>query len=234
MNTVHTNAGKSRDSSYTWGAVAIALLVFAGFARTYYLKELLGTPSLPLLLHVHGLVMMLWFSVFLVQVRLVAAHRTDLHRRLGLVGALLALLVVAVGMTTIVIRDRLHFKPGQSLAFLAFQLSTFVVFAALIVGTLLYRRRSDFHKRLMLHASVSLLLPAIVRLPLWFLKGNSLIAFGLLGLCVLVPVAIDSIRNRRLHPAFGWGALLVVASQPLSFMLGSTHVWKRFAFWLLT
>lgn len=233
-NVSAANGPKSRDSFYTWGAVVITLLVFAGFARTYYLKELLGTQSLPLLLHVHGLVMTLWFSLFLVQVRLVASYRVDLHRRLGVIGALLALLVVSLGVTTIIVRDRLHFRPGQSLASLAFQLSTFVVFAALVAGALLCRRRSDFHKRLMLLASVSLLFPAIVRLPLSFLKGNILIAFSLMGLCVLVPVVVDTVRNRRLHPAFGWGMLLIVASQPLSLMLGSTHVWKRFAIWLLT
>jgi len=47
-------------------------------------------------------------------------------------------------------------------------------------------------------------------------------------------VVFDTIKNRRLHPAFGWGALLIFASQPLSFLFGSTHVWTRFATWLLT
>jgi len=68
----------ARGSFYTWVAVGAALIVFAGFARTYYLKELSGTRSLLLLLHVHGLVMTLWFVLFLAQVRLVATHRTDL------------------------------------------------------------------------------------------------------------------------------------------------------------
>ena len=234
MNThVTTNQAKSRGSFYTWVAVASALIVFAGFARTYYLKELFSTRSLPPLLHVHGFVMTLWFVLFLVQVRLVAAHRTDLHRRLGILGAFLALLVVVVGTTTIIARDRLHFRPGQSGAGIAFQFSIFLVFAVLIAGALLLRRRSDFHKRLMLLACVSILMPAIVRIPLRFM-ANPLVSFGLLDLCVLVPVAFDTIRNRRLHPAFGWGALLIVASHPLSFLLGATHVWTRFATWLLT
>ena len=235
MNThVPTTQVKSRGSFYTWVAVAAALIVFAGFARTYYLKRLFGTRSLPLLLHVHGLVMTLWFVLFLVQVRLVAARRTDLHRRLGILGAFWALLVVVVGTTTIIARDRLHFRPGQSGAGIAFQFSIFLVFAALITGALLLRHRSDFHKRLMLLASVSILQPAIVRLPLRFIQTNPLVSFGLLDLCVLAPVAFDTIKNRRLHPAFGWGALLIVASQPLSFLLGATHVWTRFATWLLT
>lgn len=115
MNTdVATTQVKSRGGFYTWVAVAAALIVFAGFARTYYLKGLFGTRSLPLLLHIHGSVMTLWFVLFLLQVRLVAAHRTDLHRRLGILGAFWALLVVVVGTTTIIARDRLHFRPGQS------------------------------------------------------------------------------------------------------------------------
>jgi len=219
---------------YTWIAVAAALIVFTGFARTYYLKELFGTRSLPLLLHVHGLVMTLWFVLFLVQVRLVAAHRTDLHRRLGVFGALLALLVVAVGATTIITRARPHFRPGHSLAVIAFQLSILLVFAVLVAAAILFRRRSDFHKRLMLLASVSILMPAIVRIPLRFIQGNALVGFGLIDLCVLAPVVFDTVKNRRLHPAFGWGALLILASQPLSFLLGATHVWTRFATWLLT
>ena len=230
MNThVPTNQVKSRGSFYTMVAVGTALIVFAGFARTYYLKELFGTRSLTLLLHVHGLVMTLWFVLFLVQVRLVAARRTDLHRRLGVIGALLALLVVTAGATTIIIRAKPHFKPGHSLAFLAFQLSILLVFAVLVAAAILLRRRSNFHKRLMLFASVSILQPAIVRLPLRFIQTNPLVSFGLLDLCVLAPVAFDTIKNRRLHPAFGWGALLIVASQPLSFLLGATHVWTRFA-----
>ncbi|MGB6788713.1 MAG: hypothetical protein WBE20_11310 [Candidatus Acidiferrales bacterium] len=86
----------------------------------------------------------------------------------------------------------------------------------------------------MLLASVSILMPAIVRIPLRFIEANALVGFVLIDLCVLAPVAFDTVKNRRLHPAFGWGVLLIVASQPLSFLLGSTHVWTRFATWLLT
>src|SRR6185437_3461209 len=198
---------------YTWVAFSAALIVFAGFARTYYLKELFGTRSLPLLLHVHGLVMTTWFVLFFVQVRLVAARRIDLHRRLGVFGALLALLVVAVGATTIIARAKPHFRPGHSLAVLAFQLSILLVFAALVAAAILFRRRSDFHKRLMLLASLSILMPAIVRIPLSFIQKNVLVGFGLIDMCVLAPVFFDTIKNRRLHPAFGWSALLIVASQ---------------------
>jgi hypothetical protein len=41
---------------YTGMAVVFVITVFAGFARTYYLRPYFGTPSLTPLLHLHGIV----------------------------------------------------------------------------------------------------------------------------------------------------------------------------------
>jgi hypothetical protein len=82
----------------------------AGFARTYYLKFAFGTPALPWLLHVHGALMTSWFALFFVQVNLIAARRVVLHRRLGVAGAVLAGLIVVVGIAVALhgaARDRL-------------------------------------------------------------------------------------------------------------------------------
>jgi len=55
--------------------------------------------------------------------------------------------------------------------------------------------------------------------------------FGITDLCILACVAYDTRMNRRLHPASGWGTLLVVVSYPFRLMAG-TSVWMRFATWL--
>jgi hypothetical protein len=64
---------------YIGMAVAILVTVFAGFSRSYFLKAQFGTPSLSLLLHVHGLVFTSWILLFLAQTTLVAARRTDIR-----------------------------------------------------------------------------------------------------------------------------------------------------------
>jgi len=71
-----------RNTYFTWAAIVAMLLVFAGFARSYYLKTFFATPVLPTLLHLHGAILTLWFVLFFVQVRLVAVRRVDLHRLL--------------------------------------------------------------------------------------------------------------------------------------------------------
>jgi hypothetical protein len=54
---------------YTGLAVVAAAIVFAGFARTYYLKDLFGKPPLPSLLHLHGALFTSWLLSCLVRSR---------------------------------------------------------------------------------------------------------------------------------------------------------------------
>ena len=222
---------------FMWAAVFIPVIVLIGFARTYYLKGLFGTPALPgPLVHLHGLVMTSWVLLFVAQVSLVAARRTKAHQRLGVLGAILAALVVLVGVLTAVSAAARGSSPGPAaLEFLVIPLSDMLVFAILIGTALSFRRRMDIHKRLMLLAAVNLLAPAIARIPLHFIEtGGPLTFFGLTDACLLACVVFDTVKNRGLHPIFLWGTLSIIASQPLRLMLGSTEAWMRFATWLAT
>ena len=89
---------------YVGLAIAVLITVFLGFSRTYFLKSYFGTPELSLLVHLHGLVFTSWVLLFLAQTTLVATDRTDLHRRLGVGGAVLAALLLIVGTTTAILR----------------------------------------------------------------------------------------------------------------------------------
>jgi len=87
-------------------AALIAVTILLGFARTYYLRPLVGATSPPLsnltpLIHVHGLLFTGWIVLLVAQTRLVAAGRIDAHRRLGIAGAVLAaLMTVASSIAT--------------------------------------------------------------------------------------------------------------------------------------
>lgn len=214
-------------------AVGIASIVFAGFARSYYLKSLFGMPALPLMLHVHGLVMTSWIVLFFTQTCLIAAHRVDWHRRLGMFGAALAGLVVVVGAITMVhaAAGAVRTPPTHPPAFLAifgFNLVDLVVFATFVCTAIVLRRRSDLHKRLMLLATLSMLGQPFARVV-----SNST-ALLLVYSCVLVCVAIDTFRNRRLHVAHAWGAPLLLGSLQLAYLGAQTQAWIRLAKWLVT
>lgn len=231
-----SHRGGGDRSLYTWAAVVALLVVFAGFSRTFFLKGAFGTPELTAFQLIHGLVMTLWFSLFLVQARLVVSGRTDLHRRLGAFGALLAVAVVIVGVSLGISAAKHGRSPGPPpLIFLGVPLFDMLVFAILVSTGLRFRTRIETHKRLMLLASMSMLTAAIARIPLAFIQhGGLLVFFGLTDLLILLCVAYDSARHRRLHPAFAWGGALVLASVPLRLWVMGTPAWKRFATWLVS
>lgn len=222
---------------YSWAAAIAALIIFAGFARTFYLRGMFNTASLSGLLLAHGVVMTLWFGLFIVQVRLVAAGRTDVHRRLGPIGAILAVLVLVVGVATAIDAARRGASPAPGvtpLMFMAIPLVDLLVFATLVGTALWNRARSDIHRRLMLLATLGILTPAIARIPLGLIQEGGLpVVFGLTVLIVIVCIVVDTVKNRRLHPAFGWGGALIVASVPLRLVLAGTPAWTKFATWLV-
>ena len=128
---------------YSGMAVAIVVTVFAGFSRTYYLKSYFGGAALSPLLHAHGLIFTSWLALFFTQTVLVAAHRIDVHRRLGLAGGVLAALVAAAGVVTAVVRAKQGAAPPgfPPLAFLAIPLGDMLVFTSLVGAGFYFRRR---------------------------------------------------------------------------------------------
>ncbi len=226
---------RQRDHRFFSGmALAAAVTVFVGFAPTYYLRSFSGAPPLTGLVHLHGLLSTLWMLLFLTQASLVSAGRVDLHRRLGIAGALLAPALVVVGFLTAVTAARLGVTPPGGpppLRFLAVPVGTILAFAILVGVGLAQRSRPETHKRLMLLATIALLTPALARFR-YFGPGGPPVAIG--GTCafVLACMLYDRGSHGRIHPAFLWGGLLLMISLPLRFAVTRTDAWLAIARWL--
>jgi hypothetical protein len=210
---------------------AIVVTVVAGFAPTYYLRDFFTAAPLAPLLHLHGLLFTSWIALVLVQMLLVSRRRVDIHRRLGVAGAVLAAIAVSVGFAAAVSSARRGFTPPGGpppLVFLAIPIWDLVVFSTLVAAGLLLRARRDWHKRLMLMATLAILTPAIVRLP-GVIAGGPPAFFGLTDLFILACLIYDRVANGRIHPAFLWGGLFVILSQPLRLLVASTGAWMAVA-----
>jgi hypothetical protein len=219
------------------GVVAVGL-VFWGFAPTYYLKLLFGAPALSARLHIHGAVMSSWLLVFFVQACLISARRVDLHRRLGLAGVVIAILVVIMGSTTTfnaAAREVGHHSDEATVrvTVLGLELVQMALFAGLVGAAIWMRRRPDYHKRLMLLGTACMMPSAFSRIPvnLSFIVSNMQSILILFNLFVLVCALIDTLRNRRLHPAFGWGGLLAIGGLDLAYVGAISPQWIRLGTW---
>jgi hypothetical protein len=203
------------------GALLSAVLL--GFAPTFYLRPLFTARPLPAYLYAHGTVLTAWFALMFAQTCLVAARRTDLHRRLGVVAvgdaALVAIFSGVVAIRAVPRYIAGGVDAGEIQLIVIGDLVSLAVFCALVVAAVRMRRRPDWHKRLMAVASVMIIGPAIARLER-------------LGLAVPVPAAIlapllalavyDRVGLGRLHPATLWSSLLVVVAVGAVFMVVGT------------
>lgn len=228
MTTLTRTGRRSLDRGiYLSAGIVVCALVITGFWPSYFSK-IFSFPSAPLtaLVHVHAALMTAWITLFVVQVSLVAAGRVDLHRRLGVIGFALLTLIVVVAVPTTIVATKLggSHMPGPPLPGLALVAALFLEFVVLGFVGLAYRRRSDFHKRLMLLAAFAAMEAGVSRLPWGFL--DSVVKIHVVNdLLPLAIIIIDTVRYRRLHPAFLWGFLFLISVQMLSAWIASTAWW---------
>ena len=151
----HSSPARTGRAFHIGMSIAFLGTAFAGFAPTYFLKGLTHAPPLSPLLHVHAAAFTAWLVLLFTQSTLVAAHRVDVHRRLGIAGAVLAAAMVPLGMMAAIgAAQRASARPGLApLVFLIFPLGQMVLFAVFIGGALWKRRRPEVHRRLVLLAT---------------------------------------------------------------------------------
>ena len=228
----------ARREHVFFGGMTIAMLatVIAGFGPTYFFSSVSGsafvlTPAL----HVHGAVFTTWMLLLVVQSTLISAGRVDIHRQLGVAGAVLGAFMMLLGAYVAISRLRaglLTAPPGVPIGvLLAIALATVVVFPTLFGSALLLRRRTDYHKRLVLLATMELVIAAVARLPVINPLGPP-VFFAVTDLFVVALVVYDFSTRGRIHPATLWGGLFFIASQPLRLAIGFSGPWQTFATWL--
>jgi hypothetical protein len=214
-------------------AVAILVAVFIGFAPTYYFRGRFHDAPLPVLVQAHGAVFTAWVLLFCGQALLVGAGRVSLHRRLGLLGAALAPLVVLLGLATALLSVRRDLAAGHggALSFLALPIGDMALFGGLAAAGLLLRRRPEAHKRLMLLATVALLSAAFARWPAALRLGGPL-AFGGIDVFLVANLVHDLVVRKRVHPVSLWGGLIVAAVERLRLLVSHTTLWLELARWI--
>lgn len=226
-------AATGRSRFYFVMALVIAGLSFAGFARTYYLKAVFAAPALPTLTHVHGLAFTAWVVLLVTQTLLVGRDRVDLHRRLGWAGVGLAAAMIVLGVMMAFAtarRDIAAGRPHDAMAFFIIPLGDIVIFAALVALAIYERARPAYHRRLMLLATLAILLAPIGRLP--GLTADGIVIVNFLAILAVAPTYEWWTRGRP-HPLSLWGGVIVFSWAIGRYLVSETPAWLGVASWML-
>ena len=212
-------------------AVALLLVTLIGFAPSYYFSYFTTAPALRPILHIHGVVFTAWMLLYALQTWLVGARRVEVHRRMGLFGASLAVVVYVLGVVTAIAMARAHLSmPGPSGPPVIFSLTAINAFGVLCGSAILLRRRSAHHKRLMFLSTVALATTPLARITRMTTAAVTPPIGGILltELFLGALIAFDLRKSGRLHPATIGGGLFFVASQVFRVTFGHTAIWQSF------
>jgi hypothetical protein len=216
---------------FTLMAILTLGVVLTGFGPSYYFKDFFDRPPLPLVFHVHGAVYTAWALLFLAQPLLARTGRMDLHRALGVVGVVIAVLVVVTGVLVLFAKPKV---TEYWRAIILWPLMGLLAFTLLVAAAVYFRREAATHKRLMLAATVFILPTAVSRITT--LYGGEVIPWLVRDIStalLLGPLTIyDLVRLRRIHPATIWGAAAHLVQQPLHVAFAYTAGWQATAAWL--
>jgi hypothetical protein len=226
--------GRRRNPFFVVMAGAVAVTVFLGFAPSFYLRSTFNPDKrLSILLHIHGIALSAWIILFFVQTILIARGSPTLHRRLGWLMSGLAACIVVL-MSGAIVDQMRRIPPRFPASFaLAFGMFDIIVFATLVSLAIHWRKRSDWHKRLMLSATILLLGAAVVRIvafngihdPRYFeiAEYSSAILF-------FIPCfAYDWVTRRKLHPANIVGLVLILMDLTIQPIVLAWGPWTNFA-----
>lgn len=221
-----------RDRIFHLG-MAIAFLITAvlGFGPTYFFKPIHPSPPLSPLLHVHAMAFTAWLLLLIVQSGLVRADRVDLHKRLGILGGVLAAAMVVLGLMASIngARRGVQADGMVPLAFMIFPFGQTLLFGGFVGLALWKRRQPELHRRFILLGTVCLLTPALSRM----VGKQPLPAVLLTVAFVVVAMIHDWKTRRRVHLVYILGAVIIFASGPLRAAIANTSAWQSFAQFLV-
>jgi hypothetical protein len=223
---------------FSTGALLMLLAVLVGFARTYFLAGVFRAPLPSLVIHIHGAAFTAWILLLVTQTSLVAAGRTDIHRRLGIAGFFLGSLMVIVGVfagTDLLLRQAGHLDHfgRDPRAFYVVPLTDMVLLATFLYSAFRNRQDSPAHKRYIYLASAALMVAPIARWPIAFSARHVRIDTLLAESFLLFLIAYDFWSTRKIHRATLWGGAFLVFVQQIRFPLGDTAIWHSFTDWVI-
>ena len=208
---------RADDIFFTTMSVIMLAIIVIGFAPSYFLRGAVFAHLPSVLVHLHGAVFSSWIILFVVQSSLISAKKIRLHRKLGVLGAIIAGLMVVLGIFTPL--GTIHraavlpsfFTPES---FLVGNIFGIIIFGLYVAFAIWKRNNRIVHKRMMLMANAMLMSPSLSRMP--FMDAHPYL-IGMIPLGMIVALFVfDLFTQKRILAVTVIGGILFWAADPVS------------------
>ena len=197
-------------------ALLMAGLAVWGFSSTVDANLLHSQPPRPLLLWFHAAAFSAWIALFVTQSALVRVRKVSVHRRLGWFGAVLAATMFVSGLIVSVVMLRfemtVHHRKDVA-SFLSILWCDMIIFGACMALAIYFRKRPEYHRRLVFMASCQLMQAAFVR---FHYIGHHDLFFPALDVLIVAGVLRDLIVDGRVNRIYRYVFPAIVVLQALA------------------
>ena len=171
MSSVTTSRSGRRPYFYLALPLLMMAIALIGFWPQYYGRLLAGNAldigARHALVHVHSSLFLGWLAILFTQAALVRAGRVQLHRRFGPIFATYGYGAAAIGVVAGLQLAASRVTRGGALddaaIFVAAPLLDMLMFVGFLTAALVYRRRAEIHRALMIFAAYSFAFIGFVR-----------------------------------------------------------------------
>ena len=238
MSTVRTRNASADHRFYVGSAIVALAIAAVGFLPGMIDGSSRRVPLTPLAA-AHAAAFTGWLVLYLVQTLLASTGNLRLHRRLGVVGIVLASVMMVLGYQATIEMVRRGFdlsgdldRLGPVIRQTPFQLLGMPLFGGFVLAGVLNRRRPDVHKRLMWLAIPALIMAAVVHAVGHFGLPPAVTPLANFSLLAANPLH-DRIVHGRVHPVSLWGGVFcLVLNNILAVVVSPNPAWQRFVLWL--
>ncbi len=214
----------------------IVVVVLYGFSFT--IGQNLIHPAIPRppFLYFHAAVFSLWLVFLIVQSALIRTRNIRVHQKLGWFGAVLGTAIPIVGVSIAITMARFNSQQlhqANTDADLIIPLWDMVAFTTAFALAIYWRRKPEFHRRLMLIATCALTAAAFGRFPENLLPA--VFFYAGVDLLILLGAVRDLVVNRSIHVVYRYALPGFILGQTFVMYTNTHHSgwWLRIAHALL-
>jgi hypothetical protein len=216
---------------YFMMSLLVAAVVVYGFSHTVGQNLFRPPTPRPTILYFHAAMFTSWIVFFITQSALIRTRNVKVHRRMGWFGLALGVAIPIVGITTAIVMARFRIKEGvqpDAAQFMIIPFFDMLAFSVAFGLAFYWRKKPEFHRRLILIAGCGLTAAAFFRFPTsvapnWFYAGVDVL--------ILLGVTRDLLATKRIHPVYLYGLPLLMLGQTATMYtsLSNSPVWLRIA-----
>ncbi len=217
---------------YFFMTLLIFGIVVYGFSHTVDQNLIHPAVPRPFILYVHAAVFSGWLVLFVLQSSLVRSHHVRWHRRVGWFGAGLGALIPVWASPPrspwdVSTSIQLH-QPGAA-AFLIIPLWDMATFTPAFALAVYWRKKPEFHRRLILIASCALTAASFGRFPPNILPR--IVFYAGVDSLILLGVVRDLIVNRSIHQVYRYALPAIMVGQVVVMYTATVQpaLWMRIA-----